>query len=526
MTLTAALSAAARALRAGDAASATRLARSITDRDPQALEGWWLLGHAALASGDMPQAAFAFSSGADHAVPGSVEQVRFHIQRVRPLIEEGRMADAVAAVRAAVAGGITEVRHLVLAASTLTHAGLPAEARPLAQRACEVDPASPDAWYALGGIEEYLGARDAAEAALQRAIAAASGQFPAASVRLAQIRRWTATNNHVAALTAVQCQTPQDAARIAYALFKECDDLGNTEAAWHWLQRGAAIMRQLEPWSSREAAATVEACRRHLPSVVFADAPEAAPRAGPRRIFVLGLPRSGTTLVERILAAHPTVHAMGEPKAFAIAVRRLVDLSDAPLIDADVVERASKLDPALVADFYTREMAPFDGGRGVTIDKRTQNTLYVGLIRRAFPDAAIVAVERDPMDALFGSYKRLFAGSHNWSYHQDDLADHYRQHRTLIDHWASIPAIGLIRIRLEDLIANPNAQIRRLLDACGLTFDAACLRPHEAAGAVMTASATQVRDPINATGIGAWRRYRDYLKPLHAQLVADKPPAG
>lgn len=514
------LIAAADAMRRGDATTAMRLAKGVTDRSPGDMDGWWLYAQAAMAAGRMVDAERAFASGARQAPARSPVEARFLAQRARPLVEEGRLADAVRSVRAAAAAGLRDPRDLVLAGFTLTHAGLPAEALPLAERACAAAPDDADAWYNLGSIREYVGDRTGAQMALERAIAVSGGRFVAASHRLSHLRRWTASDNHVAALEQVACRSPAEAARVAYALFKEYDDIGDTDAAWNCLQRGAAIMRRLEPWSRDEEAATIAAWRTHCPAAAFA-APDAVRREGPRRIFIVGLPRSGTTLVERILAAHSQVHAMGEPKAFAIAVGRLANCADAPLLDARVVAAAVTVPPAAIATCYTREMAPFDGGRPVTIDKRTQNIHYVGLIRRAFPDAAIVALERDPMDALFGAYKRLFAGSHSWSYAQDDLADHYRHHRALMEHWGGIPEIGLIRVSLEALIADPEPHIRRLLDACGLPFEPACLRPHEATGAVMTASATQVRRRINADGIGAWRRYADHLGSLRDRLVRD-----
>lgn len=514
-----ALMAAADAMRRGDFLRAMRLAKGATEHRPGNIDAWWLYAQAAMAAGRMTDAERAFAQGAGRASQ-SPAQARFLAQRARPLVEEGRLADAVGSVRAAVAAGLRDARDLVLAGFTLTHAGLPGEALPLAEQACAAAPDDADAWYNLGSIREYVGDRPGAQAALERAIAVSGGRFVAASYRLSHLRRWTASDNHIAALEDVTCRNPAEAARVAYALFKEHDDLGDHDAAWDCLQHGAAIMRRLEPWSRDEEAATVAAWQAHLSAAAFAE-PDNAPREGPRRIFILGLPRSGTTLVERILAAHSQVHAMGEPKAFAIAVRRLAKVTDAPLLDARVVAAAAKIPPRDIARFYTEEMAPFDGGRPVTIDKRTQNIHYVGLIRRAFPDAVIIALDRDPMDALFGAYKRLFAGSHHWSYAQEDLADHYRHHVALVDHWAGIPEIGLIRISLEALIADPEPHIRRLLDACGLAFEEACLRPHEAQGPVMTASATQVRRPINADGVGAWRRYADQLKPLRDRLIQD-----
>jgi len=142
-------------------------------------------------------------------------------------------------------------------------------------------------------------------------------------------------------------------------------------------------------------------------------------------------------------------------------------------------------------------------------------------LRLAFPDALIIGLDRNPMDALFGAYKRVFAtGAHGWSYTLPDLADHYHHFRETMAHWKRVLGDGFIQVSLEALIDNPDSEIRRLIDACGLPFEAACLSPHESKGAVTTASALQVRKPINREGVGAWKRYAAQLEPLRQRLAA------
>ncbi|MBW8880553.1 MAG: sulfotransferase, partial [Asticcacaulis sp.] len=361
-----------------------------------------------------------------------------------------------------------------------------------------------------------------------------------AHLSLARLKRWNRDNNHIERLKRLPVQMPGDAARFGYALFKEYDDIGDTAAAWVALQKAARAARdqpvpaeagawgaQDEPrsttrigaWTSVDDLRVVEAWRTYLPKERFVGlAPR--PHAGPRRIFIVGLPRSGTTLVERVLTAHSQVQAQGELLTFPLGVKYMSGSTTGPLLDVDTVAAAAKLDPQVLTDYYLRETTYLNDGSAYAIDKLPANHSYVGLIRLAFPDAIIVHVRRNPMDSLFGAYKLLFAYSYRWSYSQDDLAEHYANYRLLMDHWKACLGDGIIDVSLEAVIAEPETQIRRLLVACGLPFEAACLNPHEAAGPVATASSVQVRSPINAEGVGAWRRYADQLGPLKQRLIS------
>ena len=261
------------------------------------------------------------------------------------------------------------------------------------------------------------------------------------------------------------------------------------------------------------------AWKAHFPAERFGQS-DNRPRPGPKRIFIVGLPRSGTTLIERILAAHSQVQALGELKTFGVVTHRLTRVATERRLAPDVVAAAAALDPLEIAEAYTRETAFLGDGRPYVIDKLPSNHEYAGLIRLAFPDAVIIALDRNPMDALFGSYKLLFTGAYGWSYDQDDLADHYGHFRDLMAYWKSVLGESLIEVSLEAVIADPETEIRRLVNACGLPFEDGCLKPHESKGAVSTASAVQVRKPINSEGVGAWKRYAAQLSRLRTRLRA------
>ncbi len=518
----AALDEAMQAAGRGDHTAVITSAQRVVELDPQKLQGWWLWGMAALDSYLYQEAETVLAEGMNLLPADHPARVRFLAQRVRALTPLGRYAEASEAAHQALTMGVEDAETLHLLATHLTRASREAEALPLLEHATALQPDAAGYWFSRGETEAFLGKLDAAETSFEKAVALVPHM--GAHLALARLKRWTPQNNHIERLLAT---SPEERAlhkaSHAYALFKEYDDIDDRATAWDWLQKGAEFARA-EPetprnpaWSSRLESEIVAAWRTWFPTERFTQ-PSETTRTGPRRIFIIGLPRSGTTLVERILAAHSRVQAPGELQAFPASMKMVSNSQSQNLLDADMIAIAARTDPKAYADFYERETAYLDNGRPCMIDKLPNNTDYLGLIRLAFPDALFIHMRRNPLDSLFGAYKLHFAA--RWSFDQNDLADHYGYYRDLMRHWSACFGDDIIDVSLEGLIANPELHIRRILAACGLPFEAACLNPHEAAGAVASASSSQVRKPINSEGVGAWRRYASGLIPLRARLEA------
>lgn len=501
------------AMQTGNTAACLSHAKAAVGELPYSAEAWWLLGSAASGEDDTALAEKAFLQAARFSPKGSKARAQMLILRGKPLISEGRMAEAVESTREGVAIGVDDLSSLIRASYTFTHAGLPEEALTCVRRATRLSPRDAEAWYSLGSTYRTLGDITLAESAFNRAIEFSSTPPVAAYYNLANLRRWTASDNHIDLLETLTCRSSLEACRVAYTLFKEYDDIGEIDKAWDCLSVGASLARKIEDWSSKEEAEMVAAWQTHFPSSRFASR-DIRPRPGPRRIFIVGLPRSGTTLVERILTAHSQVQALGELKTIGVVTHKQSSVSSTHRLDPSVIAASARLDPLEIAEAYHRETAYLLDGSPVVIDKLPSNHEYVGLIQLAFPDAVIIALERNPMDSLFGALKVLFTGAYGWSYDQGDLVEHYRHFRTLMNYWEQVLGDRLIRVSLEHLIDNQESEIRRIVDACGLPFEEGCLRPHEAKGGVSTASAVQVRNPINSQGVGAWKRYQTYLAPL------------
>lgn len=505
------------AQRNGQLAQAAQLAAQITRAQPQAAEAWRVWAECALAGGAFTEAIGVLDQALAQAATDPEVRARFLIEKAFACAQVGRNAEAAGAAEMGLA---FDIRDGVLATRlgiALMVIGLYQKARAPLAYAARCHPQDGDLQNILGDCERILGQGESAEASFLSGLAAGSA---AAAYSLAWLKRWRADDTHIQTYLSWRPGQPLDAARIGYALFKEFDDLGRHDEAWAWLSRAGAVRKPLGGWTNAAEIATVEAWEHHFPPGLFEE--KAAPPQGrkPRRIFIVGLPRSGTTLVERILAAHPRVVALGESQAFGLAVKRLSMVKSRQLLDPAVIAAAASLDRDAVAERYETETAYLhDGTADFVIDKLPHNHEYAGLIRRVFPDAIIIHVRRNPMDSLFGAYKRLFADAHGWSYGLDDLADHYANYCRLMGHWSQCLGASLVDLSLEALVADPDTQIRSLLSRCGIAFDARCLAPHEAKGPIMSASAVQVRRPINADGIDSWRSYAQPLEPLRQRLL-------
>jgi len=235
-------------------------------------------------------------------------------------------------------------------------------------------------------------------------------------------------------------------------------------------------------------------------------------------IFIVGLPRSGSTLVEQILASHPAVEGTFELPNVLTMVREFDHAN--PEHDA-YPESARQVAPeqfALLGRRYIDETTPIRSGRPHFIDKMPNNFSHVGLIHAMLPNAVIIDVRRHPLDSCFSTFKQHFAEGQSFSYDLDDLGRYYRCYLDLMDHWDAVLPGKVLHVGYEQLVRDPEANIRRLLAHCGLQFEPACLAFHETKRPVRTASAEQVRQPLYSSGVGYWRHFDSQLEPLKRAL--------
>ena len=313
----------------------------------------------------------------------------------------------------------------------------------------------------------------------------------------------------------------QDEAFLHFALFNQLDRNGDLAEAWNHLQRGCQVKRALLRYQPQDSEKLFQALRQAfaLDAPVHADRNRVVDSSGPIPIFIVGMHRSGTTLLERMLGNHSQVSEGGELYDFPAQLRLAAGRHFSGPLDSATVTAASAFDWPALGQGYLDQVRWRAGDRPMLVDKLPSNFLNAGFIRRALPQARIVHMRRQAMDTCFSNLKELFSNACAYSYDMAELADYYAGYRGLMAHWRETLPGAVLDVAYEDLAREPEAQGRRILDFCGLAWEPACLDPGGNTRAVNTASSAQVREPLHQRGIGAWRRYEAQLQPLQARLA-------
>ncbi len=398
------------------------------------------------------------------------------------------------------------------AGQRMTSLGLHVEAADCFARSLAMQPDHPEYLYNHATALIAMGRLADAETALDQVIAIAP-QDSDAWYNRATLRRQTLTHNHVAALERQLARAPVpgvDPVPLLYALAKELEDLGESVHSFANLKRGADLRRERLAYRVEDDIQTMGLIASAFDAEFFSRLPPGHDDVRP--IFIVGLPRSGSTLVDRILGSHSTVTSRGERTDFAM---ELVRTAGTATSKADLVRRSRHLDFSLLGKRYCAHLPTTASTR--QIDKTPANFLYLGLIAAALPQASIVHIRRRPMDACYAMYKTLFRMAYPFSYDLHDLGHYWLAYERLMTHWRSLlPPERFIEIDYEDLIANQAAVTRRLLAHVGLAWEDACLSFELNAQPSLTASAAQVRQPIYSSSVALWRRYQSQLAPLAA----------
>lgn len=238
----------------------------------------------------------------------------------------------------------------------------------------------------------------------------------------------------------------------------------------------------------------------------------------PTPIFIVGLPRSGSTLIEQILASHSSAEGTHELSDLSRVVRAVGHSVSRQLRFPDTVKRLKPSGWARLGRKYIESTAKHRSGAPCFIDKNPNNFVFAGLIHMAMPNAKIINARRHPLDSCFGSYKQLFASGQPFTYDFVELGEYYLQYQRVMDHWHTVVPGRVLDVHYEQVVNDLEGEVRRILDFCYLPFEENCLRFHETERAVKTASSEQVRQPIYSTSVNLWRNYEAHLDPL-AQVL-------
>lgn len=372
-----------------------------------------------------------------------------------------------------------------------------------------------------GHALKTLGRHDEAVASYRQAFAAQPGHGDA-YYALANLKTYQFTDDEMAAMQAQEAGADlsfQNRIHLCFALGKAFEDRGEYDRSFEYYARGNDLKRVQTRYTAeqmeQELAAQAEVCTADL----FEN------RAGggcmaPDPIFIVGLPRAGSTLLEQILASHSQVDGTLElPNILALAHRlrgrkRLTDKTRYPRILHELsADQLRELGEDYIENTRIhRQGAPF------FTDKMPNNFRHIGLIKLILPNAKIIDARREPMACCFSGFKQLFAEGQEFTYGLEEIGRYYRGYVELMEHWDRVLPGQILRVHYEDVVADLEGQVRRILDFCGLPFEQACLDFHATRRAVRTASSEQVRQPIYDSGVEQWRHFERHLDPLKSAL--------
>jgi predicted Zn-dependent protease len=483
--------------------------------DPAALR---LLADLAEQRGDAAQAELHLTECLEVA-PGDAA-ARHALARL--LYRQERVAEVLTLVERLLAGEPRNAGYSSLKAQSLRLIGRSAEAIALMEDVVAEFPDDAQAWLIFGNLWREVGEQDRSIEAFRRSLAAQPG-YGEAYWALANLKtfRFTAADQESMRAQLERSPPPSGSSRVhlEFALGKALEDAGEFADSFDHYSLGAALQRATMAYDPE---ATNEYVRRSK-AAYSADFFAARARFGLERtdpIFIVGLPRSGSTLLEQILASHPQIEGTRElPDVPAIVMDLFKRVAPG---GAEYPESVALLQKGEIEAMAARYLAGTDMRRPLKlprfVDKMLGNFSHVGLIHLMFPRAAIIDTRRHPLACGLSCYKQLFAQAMNFSYDLSELGRYYRDYVDLMAHIDAVLPGRVHRVHYERLVADPETEVRRMLDYCGLPFDAQCLRFYDNRRAVQTISSEQVRRPIYTDAIDQWRHYEPWLGPLKDAL--------
>lgn len=503
-------------IRANNIEAAVNACQLMNRHYPQNADGWFISSFLALRLG-----------GNDHALQTVERALSLHpgiphwiLHRASCLQATGQIEEAIKSLNE-LAGSVTGDDALLgeigLFASRLEQHEL---ALKMFQKAVEQNPSKGRHYFNLATALRFKGDLDEAESACNKAIELNPHDHDARFLR-SGLRKQTSDKNHVSELESTLSGIGSDSmaeALVSYSLAKELEDLGESERSFIALQRGAKARRSSLAYSPEEDIKFIDTIIEvYNTEFMESDKPG---YDNEEAIFVLGLPRTGTTLVERILGSHGEVLSAGELTNFTRIIagmsQALAQQNPAMAVNSrnDMVRLTAGIDFTQLGQAYIDSTRPLSGNSPRFIDKFPQNTLNMGPIRLALPKARMVLLQRHPMDSCYSMYKQMFTDIYQFSYDLKELGRYFVAHQRLLNHWLTVAGDAIHVIQYENLVTDPEPEVRKLLEFCSLPWQDQCLDFHENKQASTTASASQVRQKLYTSSIGKWKDYEEQLEPL------------
>ena len=395
--------------------------------------------------------------------------------------------------------------------------GFMTEALTAFEKATELRPVDAKAWTNLGLTREQTGSLDDAVGSYRQAINA-DCRFVDAHFFLAHLRSHVSTSDEIEAMEQLlndRSLKDEDRMKLAFGLGCALESMGGYSRAFEFMSEGHRIQGREQKFKLAEEVKRFE----RIKAIITRDLIDRLSRHGTndtRPVLLAGMPRSGTTLAEQVLASHPRVHGTGESMALAGAVNRLAN-DPKPAFPLGLEPIREDLLRAEAKRYLGQLCVGAKNAARIT-DTTPMNFLYTGLAACLLPDARFVQCLRDPLDNCLSIYRQMLTGPRGFEHNLEDLGGYYRLHAELLLHWKELLGDRLYVLQYENLVAEPETEIRRLLNFCGLPYDEHCLAFHETDRVIRSPSASQVRQPLYASSVGSWKRYESNLQPLRDAL--------
>jgi tetratricopeptide (TPR) repeat protein len=495
----------------GDHRSAEMIYREILAKDPEHAEAARLLAGIAVLNQRFRDAEIFLKQ----AVKISPGYARAWVDLVGVQRELEQYDDALESAKQVLRLAPENAESYVVFASAIGMTGDHEEAIRCYEKALSIASDRPAAWCGMAHHQKTIGQTDAAIGSYRQAISVRPDHAEA-YWSLANLKTFRFEADEVEAMERLleRADLPDESrAQLHNALGLEYEGRKDFSSAFGHFRDCNTIRRRSETYDPMETESTYDRIVETFTPKFLSDK-GGATSFDVTPIFVVGLPRSGSTLIEQILASHSAVvgtHELGDlSRAVRASWRRTRGRSRFP-------EALSDFGPEKwrqIGEHYLERTEKYRGGALWFIDKNPNNFVYAGVLKLAIPNAKIINARRHPLDSCLGSYKQLFASGQPFTYDLTELAEYYLQYQRLMDHWHSVLPGFVLDVHYEDVVADLESQVRRILDFCDLPFEDACLRFHETERAVKTASSEQVRRPIYSSSVNLWRNYEPFLDEL------------
>ena len=501
----------------GEHAAAENLLTSHIAVEGRHVEALRLLGRIAQRRGVTGRAESFFREVVD-AAPGYAEA---RLDYVRVLIERQKYAMALDQIDQRLRTAPSDREAQFLHATILAGLGRHDDAIPIFRELLSENPQRNHLRIVLGHSLKALGRSDEAVRAYQDAT---SGQADIGDAfwSLANLKTYRFSDHEVERMRGLEAQSspaPPDRAHLCFALGKALADRGDYGASWAFYERGNLLARA----KSRHRPEAAEENARRLTEICSEEFFASRTGVGVTArdpIFIVGLPRSGSTLVEQILASHPQVDGTQELHDIPRIVAELQgqEPDSAGPSYPDLLPGLDPLSFERLGHRYLEETQSYRRGRPRFVDKMPNNVFHIGLIHLMLPNASIIDIRREPIACCVSNLKQLYARGQEFCYGIEEIARYYRTYLLLMHHWNRVLPGRVLRVSYEDLIENLDTSVRRILAHCGLEYDPACLTFHHSRRAINTPSSEQVRQPLFREGLSQWRHYEPWLDPLRKAL--------